>query len=196
MMGTDNGHGDAKPVHEVVVRTFGMSRTPVTVEQYAECVNKGQCTRPGTGDSGYCNWGKRGRQRHPVNHRNGGRRVFPFIYAYYRQVELGESLPRGVWLPNLVERLRVPSEPDALHSLLTDYLRDRVGSDDVFARLFSPMLHGPGAASSQSRAVSRILRRGAYQHTPEEFRALLLTPAVYWSHIYLTLERLLNTNCG
>lgn len=69
LMGTDNGHshGDAIPIHEVVVRTFEMSRTPVTVEQYAECVNKGRCTRPGTGDRGYCNWGKRGRGRHPVN---------------------------------------------------------------------------------------------------------------------------------
>lgn len=120
-------------------------------------------------------------------HRNGGRRVFPFGYAYYRQVELGESLPRGAWLPGLVERLRVPPEPDALHALLTDYLRDKVGAEDVFARLFAPMLHGPGAAPPQSRALSRILRRGACQHTPEEFRALLSTPAVYWSHVYLTL---------
>jgi len=42
-----------------------MSKTDVTVEQYAECVIKGECTEPVTGD--YCNWGKAGRQLHPVN---------------------------------------------------------------------------------------------------------------------------------
>jgi len=56
---------DAKPVHEVTIKTFDMSKTAVTVAQYAECVSKGNCTTPGTGD--YCNWGKTGRQLHPVN---------------------------------------------------------------------------------------------------------------------------------
>ncbi len=67
-MGTDSGENffaDAKPVHEVVIKTFDMSLTAVTVEQYAECVNKGGCTEPAMGE--YCNWGKAGRQFHPVN---------------------------------------------------------------------------------------------------------------------------------
>ncbi|MCX5793165.1 MAG: formylglycine-generating enzyme family protein [Elusimicrobia bacterium] len=67
-MGTDTnevGFKDAKPVHEVSIKTFDMSKTAVTVEQYAECVNKGACTAPATGD--YCNWGVAGRQLHPVN---------------------------------------------------------------------------------------------------------------------------------
>ncbi len=67
-MGTDTGEKgfeDAKPIHEVAIKTFDMSKTAVTVEQYAECVIKGACTEPGTGD--YCNWGKPGRQLHPVN---------------------------------------------------------------------------------------------------------------------------------
>ena len=44
-----------------------MSRTPVTVQQYAECYDggKGPCTAPGAGD--LCNWGKPGRELHPVN---------------------------------------------------------------------------------------------------------------------------------
>lgn len=65
LMGTDDGKRDATPVHEVAIKAFEMSKTVVTVEQYAECVAKGLCTKPGTG--GYCNWGKAGRQRHPVN---------------------------------------------------------------------------------------------------------------------------------
>jgi len=63
-MGTDSG-GDAKPIHEVAIKTFAMSKTDVTVEQYAECVIKGGCTEPAT--DYYCNWGKAGRQLHPVN---------------------------------------------------------------------------------------------------------------------------------
>lgn len=67
-MGTDDGSAlfsNAKPIREVTIKTFEMSKTLVTVEQYAECVAKGGCTEPATG--GYCNWGKTGRQRHPIN---------------------------------------------------------------------------------------------------------------------------------
>ncbi|HBB67837.1 MAG TPA: hypothetical protein DCZ93_11180 [Elusimicrobia bacterium] len=67
-MGNDSGEKgfeDTMPVHEVAIKTFDMSKTDVTVEQYAECVIKGECTEPVTGD--YCNWGKAGRQLHPVN---------------------------------------------------------------------------------------------------------------------------------
>ncbi|HAH32530.1 MAG TPA: hypothetical protein DCL44_09490 [Elusimicrobia bacterium] len=68
MMGTDSsqmGLEDAKPVHEVAIRTFDISKTAVTVEQYEECVLKGGCTEPGTGRD--CNWGLTGRRLHPVN---------------------------------------------------------------------------------------------------------------------------------
>ena len=67
-MGTgsgERGFEDAKPIHEVAIKTFDMSKTAVTVEQYAECVIKGGCTEPATSD--YCNWGVAGRQLHPVN---------------------------------------------------------------------------------------------------------------------------------
>jgi iron(II)-dependent oxidoreductase len=67
-MGTDDGSDlfkAAKPIHQVAIKTFDMSKTLVTVEQYAECVIKGGCMEPGTGE--YCNWGVAGRQRHPIN---------------------------------------------------------------------------------------------------------------------------------
>ena len=57
-MGTDSeapGFEDAKPAHEVMIKNFDMARTLVTVEQYAECVHKGRCTEPGSGN--HCNWG-------------------------------------------------------------------------------------------------------------------------------------------
>ena len=68
MMGTDTQGPhflDARPVHEVAIKTFDMSKTAVTVEQYAECMFKGGCTEPTTDVN--CNWGKRGRQLHPIN---------------------------------------------------------------------------------------------------------------------------------
>jgi len=67
-MGTtsiEQGFEDAKPFHEVAIKTFDMSKTAVTVEQYMECVAKGYCTTLNT--DGDCNWGKPGRQLHPVN---------------------------------------------------------------------------------------------------------------------------------
>jgi len=67
-MGTDSGEKgfeDVKPIHEVAIKAFDMSKTAVTVGQYAKCVIKGKCTEPGAGE--YCNWGKAGRQLHPVN---------------------------------------------------------------------------------------------------------------------------------
>lgn len=57
--------GDAVPAHVVSLKAFEMSRTDVTVEQYAACVSAGRCAAPATG--GNCNWGKPGRQQHPVN---------------------------------------------------------------------------------------------------------------------------------
>ena len=70
MMGTDGGEQgfkDTSPRHEVDIRTFDMSKTLVTVEQYADCVAKGRCTKLGIYDPNYCNWGMPGRELHPIN---------------------------------------------------------------------------------------------------------------------------------
>ena len=67
-MGSGDGSAlleDAGPIQEVAIKTFEMSKTLVTVEQYAECVINGGCTEPERGS--YCNWGQAGRQRHPIN---------------------------------------------------------------------------------------------------------------------------------
>jgi formylglycine-generating enzyme required for sulfatase activity len=66
MMGAEDGLKDARPVHAVDIKyDFDMAKTAVTVEQYAECWSKGECSEPGTGD--YCNWGEADRQLHPIN---------------------------------------------------------------------------------------------------------------------------------
>ncbi|MFA6434342.1 MAG: SUMF1/EgtB/PvdO family nonheme iron enzyme [Elusimicrobiales bacterium] len=59
------GFSEAKPAHMVDITTFEMSKTPVTVRQYKECVDACECTEPAGG--GYCNWDEPGRELHPVN---------------------------------------------------------------------------------------------------------------------------------
>jgi len=76
MMGTDESTPsqlleNARPSHEVSIKAFHITKTAVTVEQYAECVIKGKCTEPTTDAHGgleaYCNWRKPDRRFHPVN---------------------------------------------------------------------------------------------------------------------------------
>jgi formylglycine-generating enzyme required for sulfatase activity len=45
---------------------FQIDRYETTVSRYAECVGAGGCELPGF-DSRYCNWGKPGRELHPIN---------------------------------------------------------------------------------------------------------------------------------
>lgn len=59
IMGSESGHHYAYnvgvPMRTITVKTFEMSKTAVTVEQYAECVAQGACTEPDKSTK-YCNW--------------------------------------------------------------------------------------------------------------------------------------------
>ena len=60
------------PGKMVNVKAFSIDRTEVTVEAYAACVEAGMCSkenlnRSDWGNDSYCNWGKKGREKHPVN---------------------------------------------------------------------------------------------------------------------------------
>ena len=43
-MGSAQGDSTEQPIHEVMVPSFRMSKTEVTVKQYRACVNRGRCT--------------------------------------------------------------------------------------------------------------------------------------------------------
>ena len=60
-MGGD-GMFDGRPIHDVAVPSFEMSKTEVTVGQYRACVNAGSCTKPSD------NWDDEpvDRENHPV----------------------------------------------------------------------------------------------------------------------------------
>ncbi len=65
-MGTIGGNLREQPCHAVTVTDFEILRTEVTLEQYTVCETDGGCSPP-TGESGQCNWGRPGRELHPVN---------------------------------------------------------------------------------------------------------------------------------
>jgi sulfatase modifying factor 1 len=64
-MGSDRGEKNEKPVHKVYLGAYYIDKYEVTVDNYAACVKAGFCNEPDTGK--YCNRGKSGRGRHPVN---------------------------------------------------------------------------------------------------------------------------------
>jgi formylglycine-generating enzyme required for sulfatase activity len=64
-LGYDAGAIDEKPVHDVSFPTFFLQIDEVTVVQYARCVAAGKCSPAGNDD--FCNAGRAGRERNPVN---------------------------------------------------------------------------------------------------------------------------------
>jgi formylglycine-generating enzyme required for sulfatase activity len=55
-----------QPQHEVTVQTFKISKTEITVEQYAACVDARICSEPRSSYETH-NWSKSGRENHPIN---------------------------------------------------------------------------------------------------------------------------------
>jgi formylglycine-generating enzyme required for sulfatase activity/tRNA A-37 threonylcarbamoyl transferase component Bud32 len=64
-LGYAAGAIDERPVHDVSFPTFYLQVDEVTVTQYARCVDAGRCTQAGHSD--FCNAGRAGRERNPIN---------------------------------------------------------------------------------------------------------------------------------
>jgi formylglycine-generating enzyme required for sulfatase activity len=64
-LGSDDGEPDERPRTEVMIASFEIDVTEVTISAYERCVSAGRCLPPDTGM--YCNWRKEGRGAHPVN---------------------------------------------------------------------------------------------------------------------------------
>ena len=68
----DEGYENERPLRVVSVSPFKVSKTEVTVLQYAQCVAQGVCStdglkKPDWGDERLCNWDRVGRSLHPIN---------------------------------------------------------------------------------------------------------------------------------
>ncbi len=59
------GH-EEYPQHEVSLSAFAISKTEVTVAQFAQCVAAGACETPEQNDD-LCTWSKSAQDQHPVN---------------------------------------------------------------------------------------------------------------------------------
>jgi len=56
LMGSESGDDNEKPVQRVRVKSFELSRTEVTVAQYAECVAENVCPVPEPATTDLCTW--------------------------------------------------------------------------------------------------------------------------------------------
>jgi serine/threonine-protein kinase len=56
-----------RPGRRLEQGAFRIDRTEVTVHEYGACVRDGACSRDSFTASTACNWGKEGRDRHPIN---------------------------------------------------------------------------------------------------------------------------------
>ena len=65
-MGTTAAAPAAGAGLQVRLDRFRVTRSEVTVAQYRRCLEAGKCTTPET-RLGHCNWGRAGRDQHPVN---------------------------------------------------------------------------------------------------------------------------------
>lgn len=64
-MGAEIGPAEETPAHDVTLASFSIDLTEVTVAAYRLCVEAGRCA-PSI-KFGHCNWGREGREDHPIN---------------------------------------------------------------------------------------------------------------------------------
>lgn len=107
-------------------------------------------------------------------HSNGGRRVFPFTYGYYKKIERGESLPRPAWLAQIIKFLRAQPSIGEHARIVRDYLRDLSGDDDSYDCLFAPLLRVPETAPSE-QMLGAMRGRLAYHVAPVQYRVIVST---------------------
>lgn len=112
-------------------------------------------------------------------HRNGGRRVFPFTYAYYVKVEHGQSLPKPKWAAAILAGLRTrPSGTDKFR-LTSAYLKDLSENSAVFDALFSPHLKNT-QDPPHLEAVKSLLGTSSYNLTHAQFELIVSDAETFW----------------
>lgn len=114
-------------------------------------------------------------------HSNGGRRVFPFTYAYYLKIERGNSLPRPEWLALIMRTMRIISTSQKA-ALVKDYLKDLAGAS--YDDLFAPFLTEPEEPPVQ-KSLRRLRGRLAEHMTPRQLLTLAVSPEAYGCFLIL-----------
>lgn len=114
-------------------------------------------------------------------HRNGGRRAFPFTFAYYLKLEAGACLPRPQWLPRLIVLLRIPPTDEMLRRFVTSFLSDFFEADENYIRLIEPLLRPYKPSVFGCHAVKKLLSERAYHLTPFQHDVVLSSIGSYWA---------------
>ncbi|MBI5245871.1 MAG: hypothetical protein HY923_01720 [Elusimicrobia bacterium] len=122
-------------------------------------------------------------------HRNGGRHVFPFTFAYYLKLERGQHLPRPEWLPILLSLLRIPPSDELYQRFVTDYLRDHFGTEENFQSMLGPLLISKHEKNDGQQTAKRLLSEQAYHITPAQYKAIVGDAATYWAFECLVNDR-------
>lgn len=122
-------------------------------------------------------------------HRNGGRHVFPFTFAYYLKLERGKHLPRPEWLPVLLSLLRIPPSDELYRRFVTDYLRDHFGTEENYRSLIGPLLSSKNEKNYGQQTTKRLLSEQAYHITPAQYKAIVGDEATYWAFECLVNDR-------
>ena len=65
MRGSNHDEPDAAPQRRTTLSAYYIDRFAVSEARYRECVSAGQCSAPDVEE--HCNWGKPGKDEHPVN---------------------------------------------------------------------------------------------------------------------------------
>lgn len=128
-------------------------------------------------------------------HRNGGRRAFPFTYAYYIKVERGDSLPKPKWAAAILAGLRTrPSETDKFR-LTRAYLMDLSEDASVFDVLFSTHLKG-AEGTPHLEALKSLLGASSYNLTHKQFELIVSGAEIFWCFTALSSVSAAHTAAG
>jgi sulfatase modifying factor 1 len=65
--GSERGEPRNKPMKPLTLSAFRIDRAEVTVQEYAACVEERRCAVPADHQGPEINWGKAGREDHPIN---------------------------------------------------------------------------------------------------------------------------------
>lgn len=122
-------------------------------------------------------------------HKNGGRRVFPFTFAYYLKVERGESLPRAQWVPRLLSLLRIPPTQALHRAFALAYLADALGEDAYDALLGPYLTPAPAAGPVVEQMTKRLMSEQAVHLSIAQASGLAADEAAYWCFECLTNDR-------
>ncbi len=120
-------------------------------------------------------------------HANGGRRTFPFTYAYYKKIENGTSLPRASWLLIIVQGFRIPHGHPDVRKLARMFFIDLCGDAAAFDFLVTAALNSgsDNAEGSDAKLVRGFTARASFNLDAKRSTMIMSSKIVCDCYVYL-----------